>query len=460
MDILFVTSVLGLLPAFYPVMRIVKKQELNLFDLIIIFHTLNFALVPLWKGNILHWSDIVIFKTFFYYFAFILFVLLTDFYWHYVYEDNISLINITKYLKRYDKFKISKYGNIVFSIILLLSLIFYMPRATYILHLEDSGVVMEHEEKVQTFLFGSFFRITGTILILYFSYNIKRISWKDVSLWLFLVYMLMNLFFPRRVFLSLILQIVLCVYSIHRNLINYKVIVYLSSFALFLYLIYFPFYNIMRHGSSMLYFDPSSPIESLTKFSSYAINNWNAMSKDASKVSDTRSLNLYDAVYNLIYHNPQPYNGVLTWKAIDVGIPKVLKPNKGEGSMPIMEEMTKKYVDQADSYLLLAYGDFHYWGSLYALVIFCFVFYVYILYDAFLWTIFGAKIVSLYILLFLFDLTWNVEGSLDGFLSWFFSSFLALIFIVILEKMGVLKICSIKKCALSILINSRKDSVN
>ena len=103
MDVLVITSILGLLPTIYPIRRMINKLELNLVDLIILFHTLNFALVPLWKGNILQWSDIGIVETFLYYISFVILLLCLDIYWHYLYEDRESLINITAYLKKYSK---------------------------------------------------------------------------------------------------------------------------------------------------------------------------------------------------------------------------------------------------------------------------------------------------------------------------------------------------------------------
>lgn len=439
MDILLFTSVLGLLPAIYPIIRIAKKKELNLYDLIILFHVLNFALVPLWKGNILHWTNDGIISTFLYYITFVIFVLLVDIYWHNVNEKNKTLINITAYIKRYNGFKISKTGIILIFVILLASLVFYMPKATYILHLEDAGVSLDHEDTVQTLLLGNFFNIAGTVLIFNFSCNVKKLNIKDVGLLLFLAYMIMNLFFPRRVFLSLLLQILLCVYALHRSFINFKVIISASVFGIFLYFVYFPFYNIMRNGSSVGNFNPSAPIESLIEISSYAIDNWSLMSEDATKASDTRSLNLYDAVYDLIKYNPEARWGELTWKAIDVSIPKVLNPNKGEGAAPILEKLAKQHSDQADSYLLIAYGDFHYFGSFYAFFIYITLFSIYILYNRLLRKLFNVEFLSMCFALILFGLTWNVEASLDGFLSWFFSSVPALIIFIILEKFRLIQ---------------------
>lgn len=450
MDVLVITSILGLLPTIYPIRRMINKLELNLFDLIILFHTLNFALVPLWKGNIMHWSDIGIIETFLYYISFVVLLLCLDFFWHYLYEDRESLINITAYLKKYNRFKISRTGSIILFMVLVISLVFYMPKATYILHLEDAGVVMEHDEKVYTALLGNIFNIAGVILILYFSYNFKRLNLKDYCLWMFVAYVIMNLFFPRRVLLSVLLQVILCLYAIHRNLIKMKAVSFFAIIAMFLYLVYFPFYNIMRHGSTSVFFNPSEPIESLAKLSSYAIDNWDTMNKEATIASDTRSLNLYDAIYNLIYYNPDPCYGKLTLEALDVGLPRFIKPSKGDGSMPIMEEMTKHYADQADSYLLLAYGDFHFWGGWYTVLIFLFIISSFIIYNYILWCIIRSKMVSLYLILLLFCFTWNVETSLDGFLSWFFSSVPALVIIIMFEKSNLIRV---EKSNKRVLIN-------
>lgn len=319
-------------------------------------------------------------------------------------------------------------------------MVFYMPRATYILELEDAGIEMDPSEKASTFIFGNIFNIIGIILTLHFVYGIKNRKIITIGNLFLLVYLILNLFFPRRVFILLVLQIFLCVYAVKRDAITKKLLAYSAVVAIFLYYLYFPFYNIMRQGAFEVKFNPNEPIESMGNLASYAWDNWGTMSDDATDASDERSLNLYDAIYDLIKYEKPPMDGELTRLAIDIAIPRFLNPHKGEGSQSVLEKMTRHYSDQADSYLLFAYGEFHFIGALYALLLFIIVFFSYLFYGTLWAKLFHCYMPQIYVTFICFALTWNVEGTIDSFLPWFFSSLPLLVMLVILERMKIIEI--------------------
>ncbi len=446
MDLLQVTCFLGLFPALYPLGKLIHKKEINLFDLIILFHTLNFMAVPLWKGNIKNWSDEGIISVFVYYILFIVLLLLFDIHWDKRFRECTNPINITRYLQNFNNLKISKVGTFLLTIIFLVAIVYYMPRATYILELEDAGVELDPSEKTSTFVFGNIFNVTGIVLTLHFVYGLKNRKIVTIGNLFLGIYLILNLFFPRRIFILLVLQIFLCVYAVKRDAITKKLIFYSVVVAMFLYLVYFPFYNIMRQGAYEVKFNPNEPIESMGRLASYAWDNWGAMSVDATDASDERSLNLYDAVYDLMKYENPPMNGELTRLAIDIAIPRILNPHKAEGSQPVLEEMTKHYKDQADSYLLVAYGEFHFIGALYALLLFVIVTFSYLFYGA-LWSqLFHSYMPKIYVTFICFALTWNVEGTIDSFLPWFFSSLPLLVMLVILEKKKIIEIKKTSSC--------------
>lgn len=171
------------------------------------------------------------------------------------------------------------------------------------------------------------------------SYKYKKLDKTNIVL--ALAYFIMLIFFPRRVFLLGILFLFLVLYSTYREAITKKLLGILAGFGIAFYLIYFPFYNVMRSSNFM--FDVNNPIESLYEIVSNAVDNWNYRDTDESAAGATsnRSLGLYTALYDLIKNNPNPKVGELTYQAVDVALPKVINPNKGNGPEPTLEAMTK-----------------------------------------------------------------------------------------------------------------------
>lgn len=435
MSILTITCILSLFPALYPSYILLKKKDINLFDLLILFHTLNFVITPLLNGHLRHWDVDSVITVFVYYNIFIWLLLLIDLIWKNKRGNEINIINITKYIQQNQSIIISKVGIFLIFIILIISLVFYLPRATILLRIEDeAGIELDYQLKSLVAIFGSIWNILGLILTLDFIYSYKKKQINKLKFCLTLAYFIMLLFFPRRVFICGALSVFIILYSIYREAINKKLIITISFCGIIFYLIYFPFYNLMR--TSGFYFDTKHPLESLSELVATSIDNWNYRVTDekAEGSSGSRSLGLYHALHDLIKHNPNTKNGALTIADIDLALPKIINPNKGEGSAPILEKMTKHYVDQADSVLLLSYGDFHLFGAFYAVFLFYFILQIYNAY-AYLWKkIFKSKLVPLYILYFMISFVWNIESTINGMLSWFFGSIATLIIILFIEK--------------------------
>ena len=96
--ILNILGILALFPAFYPLSLLIKKRDVNVFDFIILFHTLNFVVSALIYGYRLNLDEGIVYDEFFYYISFILVVLAMSAFWHEKYEDNVSIINVTKFI--------------------------------------------------------------------------------------------------------------------------------------------------------------------------------------------------------------------------------------------------------------------------------------------------------------------------------------------------------------------------
>ena len=57
MSFLIVTCLVCALPSLLPIIRIVNKKELNMFDFIILFSTLHFCISPIKEGSRTSFTD-------------------------------------------------------------------------------------------------------------------------------------------------------------------------------------------------------------------------------------------------------------------------------------------------------------------------------------------------------------------------------------------------------------------
>lgn len=173
--VLIVLSIIALLPFLYPLNLLIKKRDLNLFDLVILFHTLNFVINPLIYGERLNLDDGIVFQEFIYYFSFIITILALSLFWHNKNANKINLVNITKYIAQYKEVKVNLIGKALLVIAIIVSLVFYLPRATYILHVEELGVEVDYQTKAAVSIWGVVWNFLGifSLCLLYYLINIK-----------------------------------------------------------------------------------------------------------------------------------------------------------------------------------------------------------------------------------------------------------------------------------------------
>ena len=157
----------------------------------------------------------------------------------------------------------------------------------------------------------------------------------------------------------------------------------------------------------------------------------------ASKTTEGRSLNLYYTLYRLIKYDHCPSNGKLLMAAIDHATPKIINPNKGNGTASILEKKTFSK-DQADSILLLAYGDVGFIvGSFYSFLLFIMLIFMHTFFEK-ISLKFGQNTIGILLVVYLISLSWNVEASLDGFFSSFFHLAIMSIILALLSKLQIL----------------------
>lgn len=169
----------------------------------------------------------------------------------------------------------------------------------------------------------------------------------------------------------------------------------------------------MRFNS--IRFDINQPISSLHQVINYSFDNYQNNIEFAEETTERRSLNLFYALYQIIKVNDSPLQGQLLIKAIDHAIPKIINPNKGEGSTILLENKTRLYQDQAESILLHAFADFNYLGGIYAILLYFLIFFLYRIIYIFGTTIIRNKTFTGVIITYsIISTSWNVEGNLDG----------------------------------------------
>lgn len=238
--------------------------------------------------------------------------------------------------------------------------------------------------------------------------------------------------------MSALLQLVLSLYSVHRTFFTLKKISILGCIAAFLWLVYFPFYNVIRWNPIL--FDSNHPVESLCSIVDYGISNYSLNAEDQLESSQERSLGLYNAVYLLAKRNITPQNGGLTLSDIDLSIPKLLNPDKGNGSEVTLEKMTGADVDIADSFMLLSYGEFGILGGIYCCFLYSFFIFLYSKYAQFYSKYLKSNLISIFILFTMIDNLWNVEGKVSSYFSWFFGSIFTIFIILLLEERKIIAI--------------------
>ena len=412
MSYLSFACLFGALPALFPFFRMIKKKELNMFDFIILFSTLHFCISPIKEGGNSSFTDYGITHVFIFYCCYVYVLLFVDILCHRKIENKLLIINTTFYLQNFTRIDFKVMGRILVGIGLLVMLTYYLPRATIVAAAKDLGTV-SYEESSFTMAFGSAMKIIGFLLFLDFSYRLKA-GVKDIVNTIFLLfYLSILIFFPRREFLSGLLQLLLAIYSVHRSFFTLKKVSLMGCFAVFLWLVYFPFYNVIRWNP--ISFDSNHPIESLSSILSYGIENYSLNADDQLESSQERSLGLYNAVYLLAKRDITPQYGKITAASIDIAIPKVLNPNKGKGSEGMLENMTGAHVDIADSFMLLSYGEFGVVGGLYCCFLYVFFIVLYSKYAQFYKIIIKSNLVPIFILFTTFDNLWNVESKVESY---------------------------------------------
>ena len=431
-------SILTSLPIIYPLYLMFMKKDLNLWDILILFSCLFFSILPAIYGHLLELETDVLVNVSFVIFFFHFTLLLVDMVFRKHHGKEFRILNISFFLRHIQRVNISFIGKLLIALGLAFAYIFYLPRMSIAVRMEESGMKTNYAVSSFAMAMTSVISIIGVVLTLATLTNLKHIKNDKILIALDIVYFVLMLFMPRRMFVFPFLEFAIVFYSIHKKKITKKLVSSVLLIFVVIYFVYFPFYNVIRWNK--VNFSPSHPIESLVAIVKYGMNNFSVQQTEAIQSTDERTLGLYEALYNLFNNCTEWGNGKLTIAAIDGAIPRILNPNKGKGTEYILEQMTGTYTDQADSIPLEACGDFGSFGAFYAVFLFLVLFWLYEKYSYLYYKLFKSYLVPTFIMFEILSITWNIEGNFGGRISFFFSSIFSIIVLLLLEHHKIITI--------------------
>ena len=437
-------SLILLLPSFFVGRKLIRKEDLNFFDLIIIFNTLYFVVIPLKSSEAVFkaigkiTSSTTIFVFLYILFFFIGCIIASNL----IGKHENSPINITYYLKRFPKLKANLALKIALVILPIFSITYYIPHMSLIAAFEgiqEANRNISYEQSSMIQFFGTIFRLGLVISTVLFVQNIDEKKYDVLTVISMLLFLVNFLMLSRRELLETLLFVGIVIYSFNRALINKKLISYAIILGAFLYFVYFPFYNIIRR--TPVEFKIQSPIASIQKIYDYGIDNFGNSSESASELTDSR------AIYWLAINDSErdiTWGGI-TLLAIDHAIPKAINPNKGLGSEKVLEKRQHTNKDSADSILLIALADFSILGSVISVLIYFLIYKLWFFISKGSEFFFGKTMVSLYVVYFLFNLAFGTEKRLDAILADTVAYCLAIALITLVHKINLLKILDKKE---------------
>lgn len=426
---------LSLIPALYVFNKVIKRKDITFFDVLLIFYTVYFALIPLLLDTKNIAYDIVKkdfnthLYTFFFYNLFASLVILADKYILSLHK--YPFFNLTGFLRKvymtisFDR-RIIILAAIIECYLWIMLAIDNSNAFEYGLgSMEQIRIAAEAKRSPITLLLSGgihSLRLFCAYLLLGYYFFRKSPRYNKVFYLLCISLLCIYLQISRTYLLELMTFIMLLYYAVKR-IITKKMMLITCIGAFILYVFIFPAMTAYRGAKRILMGSNDNPI-TLVETIEGAVDE---LYKGSIKVKDrdnkdARAWNVYQ-IYAYSFSHPVSYNGELTTAAFSIGIPKILYPNKSKyGSQGIIENALKIHEDVADSILLLANMENTILSPLIAISIFVFLF---LCWNGFM-TIF-YKHTRMTICLPFFSVCFfmrcnRIEGSLDGFISEFIQS--------------------------------------
>lgn len=434
MDIKFY-ALISCIPLLYIIRKFIHKKDINCFDIILSFHTLYFAIIPLLFNikdigyNIVKNNNQIIFETFIYYTLFIYTLLFIDIYYSNSSPKKNSLFNFTHSIRQW-MIQYNLNNSIIYKIILIEIFLIIVQYITYkIATMVGIGAMdnlRENSKALQSpfimLLFSSATLLRPYTLFIITTLWIKNKFTKKKEKYLFylenIILIILYLQISRTYIFEAFIIVSLILYSVYKEKIQLIHYIKACIGVLLIVGVIFPFVSAFRKARKAVINNEHISITETIHKTIEIISDGNLEKKGV----DNKEARSWGAYQNLVLSSYYHYegNGKLTSEAISYGIPKIIYPQKSKiGSQGIIEQELKIYTDLTDSILLFAQMENRSIGFLYANFIFICILSIWNNLKRFFTRFFKSGIIIPLFFIEIIFLTSRIETSPDQFISTF-----------------------------------------
>lgn len=426
-----VLCIISLIPIIYPVSKFFRRIDLNAFDVLLLFLSLYYCLIPLFGGKedfifskVIYDIDIQL-SVFIYYNLFIYTFLVVNIFWtNSKHGNQPNLINLSLFIrKKSSELVFPEKLIILYLIVLIISYYHYVKslEASILVINLDYSMIRESAKEVSstqrliTNLWTGLKNFTFVLMSLNFFYlkttKIKRLLFVII----FIAFLLLFMFGSRTRFLGYICMVLFIYYSIYISLFKWSNIVKFLLIGVFVIYFIFPLVAIFRVAMRTLSADNLSSVQNIERMITIGIDNYSEMKEVTKGAMGTRSLAVFESYAKAFESDVMPQMGILTYESISFALPKIIFPFKSQkGSQLHIEELLRSYTDLADSFLLFSKIEWGWLGPIACVIMFLSFFMAWILYYKLFSAIIKNDYLFIYPLFMIFSLCQFIEKAPDG----------------------------------------------
>lgn len=439
---------IAVLPIFYIFAKLNKRKAMNCLDILLVFHSLYFGIIPLFcNEDFVEFTPVVNdsyvrFFAFAYYILFAFTLLVIDMFVSQKQADN--LLYIGDYIKKISE-KYNFCGNLAYKVLLVCVVLIFVSQGYFMSRtLMASGgsfdekilEIKNTQSPLAIFFYGATktIRTFATFLITLTYVQAKNFGeklgarWKILAVFLIVNYLLNN----RTGLFQGVIIISFVVYSINREFLQAKTVIKSLVAILLTVGLVFPLITAYRYNSKRLMSKVHSPVEVIIPAVTSVINGDVNMSKADNK--DSRSLGVFN-IFAKATDYKKEFNGYLTLCSFSHGTPKFLLPSKSKvGSQEVIEKSIGENKDVADSILLNFQLENKSLGFLLTNIFFLLLIAIYDKLNKIFFLYTNDEYLLLISISLIFPWLNQIESGIDGFLTGVFSSILLYICSTIILK--------------------------
>ena len=430
---------LSLWPFIFLIKKVVKRKTINVFDLLIGFHCLYFALIPLVSkassfsyGNALLGIENTI-ATMIFLNLFNVIAVFFNKWWIKNHDNKSNLLNISNYLFRFYESFDCNFKSLVYFYILIVGISIY--RQITGAYLYESMDMLPTNDHGMMFLDEMIACIRVPMAIYLTVYLMKKGGYKKWSLYdwgalvLFISFMLS---ISRTWQVEIVLSSAITIYSVRRTSLNKTFFFKMLLVVIVLYYVFFPFKSFYRIARMNSIRDGKVSAALLDIDAIHSAINEDIYYEDN---KESRQLNLYCLFAKCVDVASVQY-GTLLPKAISYSIPKIIFPWKDQyGTQKDIEELSQTRIDVADSAITYAYVDFGLLCPIITFLIFISLFFIWNYYHSIINKRCQDGMTSLLFFNQIFIYSVRLETCVDTYLAAILHSVLTLMCIVALSRL-------------------------